>query len=587
MRYALICSPGGSGLKSAVEQRLAAFVQDTGQAFNHRDVEDELCSSYEVRKALQGLPVPNQPKVGDITRFLGRSQVIRFWKDSLRQSLTSLIHADDRAHGDALNVLTCHLDLYGGRRRELYSAIDIQAFVEDGHEVSHVLLLIDDIYDMYTRLSQPSLLYDEGAGLPEYIRMQEEASDAALPQADLTLSRQPQAEWTLEYKTNVLSALLAWRRAEMLMAEAVAHQLGAKYMVYAVKQSTSAVAHWLNQSSRNAVYISHPITRPRETRRLTGTWPGDRVVEGCNELQAQLDAHGVTCVMPTGIDEFRLVVSDGRTVPRLDTRWPIASTESDFSDTMYVTSVPDQPELGDVLLAADFQDDSRDWRPWLRSLENQIMTEVAFRDHHLVAANPGLLVFRPYYGTGESSHGVAAEVDHWRTLTEDPTQTQRRAAFVHFSEDVGAMLRVAMTLEAANLGYQTTAATAATLEQRGFSRRGMAQALIHSMATGSSLDSLLDAGLIPVDLHSKLRTEWQSITGEAEIRVLRELLTLIEMPEDRAGIWVVDSEAKLRTVYRDIARFLQGESLPSLDWTAGASETLRRIRTDLANEKPN
>jgi hypothetical protein len=577
MEYALICSPGGSGLKGAVEQRLAPFVRSSGKPFNHVDVEDQLCASYEIRKALQSLPVPTRPNIGDVTRYLARTQVIRYWKQSLRQSLTALIQLDDSGPG-GLNVLTCHLDLYGGRRREFYSPIDVRAFVEDGHTVSHVLLLIDDIYDMYVRLSQPGLLYDERAGLPEYMRARQRVGSNYLTEISADESKRLRGEWTLEYKANVLSALLAWRRAEMLMAEAVAHQLDARYMVYAIKQSTAAVASWLLNASRGGVYISHPITRPRDSRRGSGKWPSDGVVEECNALQGALDKSGVTCVMPTGIDELRFVLVGERKVPRLDVRWPIASQEDDFSDTLYVAGASDQPELAHILLAPDLQDDDRDWRPWLRSLENQISTEVPFRDHHLVAADPGLLVLRPYYGEGVASNGVAAEVDHWQTLAEDPTQVKRRAVFVHFTADIELMLRKNVALKAANLEYQITAATAEVLERRGFSRRGMARALIRAMASNASLQSLLDAGLIPADLESKLRSDWGSIMEEAQAAVMRGLLTLIELPPNRASIWIVDSDAELQRSYGAIAEFLCGEAEPSTAWIEIALPILGRVQ---------
>ena len=318
--------------------------------------------------------------------------MIRYWKQSLRQSLTAPTQLDKLGPG-GLNVLTCHLDLYGGRRREFYSPIDVRALVEDGHTVSHVLLLIDDIYDMYVQLSQPGLLYDERAGLPEYMRARQREGSIDLTEISADESKRLRGEWTLEYKANVLSVLLAWRRAEMLMAEAVAHQLDARYMVYAIKQSTAAVASWLLNASRGGVYISHPITRPRDSRRGSGKWPSDGVVEECNALQGALDKSGVTCVMPTGIDELRFVLVGERKVPRLDVRWPIASPGGATSATHCMwPEHSDQPELAHILFSP--------WSPKTMietgdpgagRLANQISTEVPFRDHHLVAADPGLL----------------------------------------------------------------------------------------------------------------------------------------------------------------------------------------------------
>ena len=169
-------------------------------------------------------------------------------------------------------------------------------------------------------------------------------------------------------------------------------------------------------------------------------------------------------------------------------------------------------------------------------------------------------------------------MDHWQTLAEDPTQVKRRAVFVHFTADIELMLRKNVALKAANLEYQITAATAEVLERRGFSRRGMARALIRAMASNASLQSLLDAGLIPADLESKLRSDWGSIMEEAQAAVMRGLLTLIELPPNRASIWIVDSDAELQRSYGAIAEFLCGEAEPSTAWIEIALPILGRVQ---------
>ncbi len=533
---------------------------------------------HAVNRALEGLPISDPPNVGDITRYLPRDLVIRYWKESLRQSITELKLDPDGKKRKAVTILTCHLDLYGGRRREMYSPIDVRAFVEEGHTVTHVLLLIDDIYDMLVRLSRPSELYDETAGIKEYIHSQvKEGVGAKSAQ-----KANQEAIWNLEWKTKVLAVLLAWRRAEMLMAEAVAHQLAAKYMVYGVKQSTSAIANWLIDSTRDGVYISHPITRPRDFRRENGDWPPDRVVEECNELQGRFDQLGVTCVMPTAIDELRFERrrADRRYLPQLATRWPIPSKSQSHSDTLYVVSEGDldQPELTNILLPKKMQNKALDWTPWLGSLVNQIETEIPFRDHHLVAANPGLLVLRPFYETGESSRGVAAEVEHWLALVEGGENTRRRAVFVHFEADVTKLLEK-ISAGQGGLEYQVHRAMVAILEERGYSRPGMAEPLIQKLTKDSSFDNLLDAGLIASDHQSKLRSQWPAIEEEAGLRVLERQLTLGEMPTGAAGIWLVESEDELRKAYPQIASFLRKPTTTaSAAWKTIGLKILRDAR---------
>lgn len=585
MQYVLVCSPGGSGLKQAVEERLLPHLRDRRVRYFHEDVEDVLCGAEDTVRALRGQSVPPRPNVGHVTHYLPRTQVVRLWKRSLGQSLVSLHQRSHKAGGNSLNLLSCHLDLYGGRRRELYSPIDMSILSQAPYKASHVLLLIDDIYDMYVRLAKKAALYDELAGLTEYVRQQQTSLKPDDPEPTAPFPPRA-AAWNLEWRTTVLANLLAWRRAEMLTAEAVAHQLGAKYMVFAVKQSVSAVSNWLLEDDRPSVYISHPITRPRNYRREHGDWPLDNVVQECNGLQRQLDAHGVTCVMPTGIDELRFAqTSAGRAVPRLDTRWPTASVSDDFVDTLYVRDpAADQPELTFVLLEESQQNDALEWRPWMNGLSNQIRAEVAFRDHHLVANSPGLLVLRPFYEVGTTSHGVAAEVDHWRLLAQDPElhERNRRAAFIHFADDVAHMLRAVRQLKEFSLDHQILNSMALLIEGEGFSPEGMAKTVMRRLSDKEGFDSLLDAGLIPPHLQTQLRDRLPELRATATARVLEEQLTLQPMPPERAGIWIVESEEELEHEYPQIAEFLRGSTAAPSAWIQRAQSILQTIQAETA-----
>jgi len=578
MKYALICSPGGSGLKQAVEDRLIPFLRDNEKiVIQHVDVEDVFCSSHAVRQSLRGMPLKQAPNVGVVTRSVPRTDVIRMWKQALRESITTLSYkavGDDGSPPADLSILTCHLDLYGGRWRELYSPLDLRALVEDGHQVTHVLLLIDDIFDMYYRLSRPGFLYDEDASVTSYVADQRKEQARPTPMSKAKQLAAVEAIWPFEWKSNVLFALLAWRRAEMLMAEAVAHQLNARYVVYSLKQGVGPVAHWLTSLERFTAYVSHPITRPREDRRK-GAWPNDNVVEQCNSLPASLDSLGISCVMPTGIDELRFKPDTANSpLPILEPRWPIPIVE-----TLYTlpTQANANPEHTRLLLPND-KYLIEDWGPRLRPLINVIGTEVAFRDHHLVVATDGLLVFRPFYGNGKTSRGVAAEVEHWRSLAEN--EPKRRAAFVHFRSDVALLLAEVAKLpaKAGGLDYQIFAALVTELESQGYSRPGMAQRIIQKLLLDGSFESLLDTGVVPPDVQSELKANWQTLVRQAELRVIGEQLTLISMPEGRSGIWILDSDKDLVPGMKAIADFLSSIAPPPTEWQAAGLDAMQAVR---------
>jgi hypothetical protein len=69
-----------------------------------------------------------------------------------------------------------------------------------------------------------------------------------------------------EWKISVLSNLLSWRHSEILMAESLARQLDANFLLWGVKQPTKIAASWLGKLDSTLVYLSHPISRPRRQK---------------------------------------------------------------------------------------------------------------------------------------------------------------------------------------------------------------------------------------------------------------------------------------------------------------------------------
>ncbi len=279
--------------------------------------------------------------------------------------------------------------------------------------------------------------------------------------------------------------------------------------------------------------------------------------------------------MPTGIDELRFQLDAASSpLPILEPRWPIPTIETLY--TLPEQTNPD-PEHARLLLSND-KYLAENWGPRLRALINVIGTEVAFRDHHLVVATDGLLVYRPFYGNGKTSRGVAAEVEHWRSLTENGPR--RRAAFIHFRKDVALVLSEVAKLpaKAGGLDYQIFAALVAELESQGYSRPGMAQRIIQKLFLDSSFESLLDTGVVPSDVQSKLKSNWESLVRRAQLRVIGEQLTLISMPEGRSGIWILDSDKDLVPSMKAIADFLSSIAPPPTEWQAPGLDAMQAIR---------
>jgi hypothetical protein len=410
MDYVVVCAPAGTGLKGAVAKFKNAFGINN---VAHQDVEALLCGSLEAKEALIDLgysePSNHQdwPGMKEITWHLPRDKVISLWSGALRKALNELQNSNED-----LKLLSCHLILYCGRRDEFYSPLNVNLFVEKlGKTIrkpSHLLLLIDDIYDMYLRLTDKDQLFDTQERIEDYFVETWDGEDNEGPQ-----NFQPNMRSSLifEWKLCVLSNLLSWRHSEILMAENLARQLDAKFLLWGVKQPTKIAAAWLGKSDSTLVYLSHPISSPRRQKIEGGSWPP--IVSQFNELQDKLFEHNLVCAMPTAIDEYRIAQKSEegtvlkRRLPVLGERWPLPAKNMD--SLLY--SVP-QNSAGmhhKKLLTNEDTDnesglaDREIVSTQLRALESQIMFQIASRDHLLVSSTNGLLVFRPFYRKGEFS----------------------------------------------------------------------------------------------------------------------------------------------------------------------------------------
>jgi hypothetical protein len=247
MDYVIVCAPAGTGLKGAVAKLKNAFGVNK---VAHQDVENLLCGSLEAKEALIGLgysePSNRQdwPGMEEITWHLPRDKVISLWSGALRKALNELQNSNED-----FKILSCHLILYCGRRDEFYSPLKVKLFVENlGKTVrkpSHLLLLIDDIYDMYLRLTDKGQLFDTQDRIDRYLkRIWDEVEDK---EGSQNFPPNLHSSLIFEWKISVLSNLLSWRHSEILMAESLARQLDANFLLWGVKQPTKIAASWLGK----------------------------------------------------------------------------------------------------------------------------------------------------------------------------------------------------------------------------------------------------------------------------------------------------------------------------------------------------
>ncbi len=447
IKYFIVCGPSGSGLTSVVEKLTSVFqAQNPNCKVAVRDIEDEICGLSETNQALRdaGLMVTQRPKMYDITWNLSRRRFSKLWESATRQAILDL----KQSPAD-IKILSCHLTYYCGRRDEIYSPINPPVFTNNGFIPSHILAIIDDVYDMYFELSRDGQLFAPKDRLPLYLDKIKEDEGLDLE----SISDEQKAFLVLEWQIGVMTAILNWRLSETFIAENLAVQLNTKFLIWGTKQLTNVAAGWLGHSDPTTIYLSHPISRPRRIRQEKGRWV--EVVSQFNELQNAFCELEAFCIMPSAIDEYRFDSSDiGEGIkvisPSLSERWPLPTSGSGDS-VMYSQRNPSidmnhsnilgfkkwnySTEL-ELMPLPETASESlcKDANILLRTFLRHVQSQISCRDHFFVSWTNGILVYRPLFGSPGYSSGVKAEIDHWKLIAR--INQQRRAAFVHFKRDV-------------------------------------------------------------------------------------------------------------------------------------------------------
>jgi hypothetical protein len=561
----LVCAPAGSGFREAIEKLTKLLRNQFGEeGIAVADVEDFLCKSAGAANALRGKIVTgHRITMREVTWNLTRGQVIDLWRSALAEAIVHLQHSG----GSKIKLLACHLHLYGGKRKEFYSPLDVSRLRQAG--VSHLLLLIDDIFDMYARLTTYGHLHDEEAGIRRHVKS---AWDEEGKEGPPGFAEEITRDLSLEWRVQILASLIAWRHAEMMLAESLASQLEAHYLVFGTKQIAQAAIHWFQDSHGESVYLSHPISRPRRSKRDTDIWPP--VVEEFNRLQQALLDEDIVSIMPTAIDEFRFVpgpANDSKLRPRLpilEPRWPFPST--DRGEVLYASPMQDAPEYTYTLMPQEFAQRPH-WDAWLRTLESQIKAEVPFRDHHLVVCNRHILIYRPCYQVGYFSEGVEAEVKHWSDLRQ--LDGGRRAVFIHFDEDLEAL--VAHLNSGVSYDGLVNQQLVGILEAMGLSG-ATAGPLARKILTGSG-ESLLDAG---ADM-AQVQGEQEKLRRQAHIETLGNELTGRQLGSPGVAVWLLNNSDELFSSMPIIGEYLRGDREAPTDWQSKCLHLLQADGRDL------
>lgn len=519
--------------------------------------------------------------MADVCSKLPRRAVSKSWREALKHSLQVL----EGANGCA-RALACHLTLFSPNRREFFVPGRPQDFLDSDHgpkhEISRVVVLIDDIYDMYARLSGPHEVFNEWQQTQNYNDWVTKLSGHSLLDEE---GGKPEL-LKFEVRRRSLESLAAWRRAELVQAEALANALGSGPLtVLGVKHHLSALEALVLEPGARAIYLSHKITEARRFNKTNpGTWPP--FVQEVNSLSVPFQESGMILLHPTAIDELRTASSEQRV--GLTDRWPL---QNDTEPLIYVKpGAADAPEYSKLLGEYDFDREKTrgEATAIFRGFELGVFHDIASRDHLLVSSSEGLVLYRPVVVNGKDSGGARAEVQHWlqRWIHESEASPPRLVA-MHTFQDMTLRLEQLVPAERLELSLRVREA----LQDQGFDRETAGALVEGSRPPSQHLIEIYGGENIPQEL--------ENAAGVALMHCFLGWLCNVFLSDGRTGAALVAAEnaEDLRSpeMVDLVARLLKGSAGPvettiahvvSYAQAAGHASLIDLARDLIAPSKP-
>lgn len=382
-RIVLLCAAPGTEL-TAIAKSLERVPSPPGTSKSPRadplpavhvwDLESRICDHYD-REA--GSDSDVEHTMYEVVQK-PRHDLYPCWRDRYSEILSDIRKREAKKAKDDLitHVVCMHLTWYNSTWKEFFSPVNILHLADRNFPICHIVVLIDDVYDMFRRLQRPQSLYDNVTMKPterlirklseplrEPPREPENGSHASQPPDEVSTGpdrtragdNDEPARVHVQAVERALGELLSWRRAEMVRAESVARTLGCGLTLFATKHTRTSLQLLVEQPDTPRVYLSHRISEPRRAVTLSGPHTNPEaadwspVAPEVNELHhcfavppkaedAPRNAAapaGQVLINPTAIDELRFE-TDPTTllrIPRLTPRWPLPEHDILYSPT--------------------------------------------------------------------------------------------------------------------------------------------------------------------------------------------------------------------------------------------------------------
>ncbi len=375
---------GQSGLQ--IDGILKEFCS-TFSTFNERNrpiyhkVEDKM---YELYCKEKGLPQEANANV---------------WIKLLQEPISILSNLSHDAFAEILEmikdetrpvILYCHACFYHLQTLEFIALPSLNLLKQ--FNLSCIITLIDDIYDIHLRLRQPKQLL---AG---------RIDSAVVMIFDLL-------------------KILDWRINEISLSRYFASELNLndKHYILAVKHSKLTFYDLLfNTPHKPTLYFSHPISQPRRLYENGQTEQSNTIKNEIITISNLLSKHFI-CFLPTTIDELRIKeVSNPETQKRdsfiygLKDRWDKRIYDKSNENILY--KKPENLGKHRIPFGEDVLE-SHHTSELLSVLYSTIDRQVSIRDKKLVEQSKVLFVYRPGFDAN-LSNGVRSEIEYYQLLKD-------------------------------------------------------------------------------------------------------------------------------------------------------------------------
>ena len=336
--------------------------------------------------------------------LLPKPLLMRLWTEAFDQAN---VRIREELTTERPVILTFHAVWFHLGVREYVSGINFSSLANLQERPDIVFTLIDDIYDIKARLTQPNGVFSYAIEEPD------------------------------DYVTAILRLLqiLDWRSTENVLSSKVAEVSNALHFVLPVKHPISVFHDLFVGTGKKSVYIAHPISEIR--RLLRGDEEeqslAETTIDRIRDLSRGLREQFIV-FEPTAIDELRFdlnIYLDNQSmdVPCLGQRWRLPSEE--HTDLLFTATENADQAFGQswTTLAEEITRDGVEnlgqekiesirlsW-PLLATLQDQILQQITSRDYSLLTQTNGLAAYRPAF-RGNESRGVRREITHTQTLRQ-------------------------------------------------------------------------------------------------------------------------------------------------------------------------